>query len=83
MQGVLKWEEVPLEATEALLFLIPKEEKPISIRSFRSISLCNLSTKLVTKVIVNQLKVVLSGLVAPNQTSFIPGRQPIDNVVVC
>lgn len=41
VNGVFKGEEIPMEATEALLVLIPKEENPASIRSFRPISLCN------------------------------------------
>lgn len=43
----------PLEATEALLVLIPKEEKPTSIRGFRPISICNMNIKFVIKAIVN------------------------------
>lgn len=31
-QGVLRGELIPLEVTEALLVLIPKEEKPSSIK---------------------------------------------------
>lgn len=66
----------------ALLVLIPKEEKPESIRSFRPFSLCNICMKLVTKVIANQLKGILKDIISPSQVSFIIGRQSIDNVVV-
>lgn len=82
VQWVLKGEEVPLEATKALLVLIPKEDKP-SIRSFQLVCLCNLSTKLMTKVIFNRLKAILNRLIASNQTSFTLGRYPINNVVMC
>lgn len=63
--------------------LIPKEQKPTSIRSFKSISLCNASIKMVTKMIVNRLKQVMSDIISPYQASFIPGRQGINNVVIC
>lgn len=82
-QGVLRGEDLALEAVEALLVLIPKEEKPSSIRRFGSISLYNINVKLVTKMIVNRLKMVLDGTVAPNQASVIPGKQSIDNIMIC
>lgn len=81
--GMLRGEAIPLEATEALLVLIPKNLKPMMIKNFRPISLCNVSIKLVTKMIVNRLKLVLNGIVGRNQTSFIPGHQSIYNVIVC
>lgn len=74
-QGILQGGDFPPEVTEALLVLIPKEQKPSSIKNFRPISLCNVSVKLVNKMIVNRLKHVLSKLISPHQASFIPGRQ--------
>lgn len=35
------------------------------------------------KTIANRLKILLKNLVGPNQASFIPGRQSLDNVIVC
>lgn len=81
--GVLKGEEFPNEAAEALLVLIPKEEKPSSLRSFRPISLCNVSMKIVSKMIVNRLKEVMQTIISPNQSSFAPGRQSLDNTIIC
>lgn len=82
-QGVLRGEVIPSEETEALLVLIPKEEKPSSIKGFKSISLCNVCVKVVTKMIVNWLKEVLDDIISPYQTSFIPGRHSADNIVIC
>lgn len=82
-QGVLSGGDIPLEVMEALLVHIPKEEKPASIRGFIPISLCNVCVKLVSKMIVNQLKEVLNDIVTQNQASFIPGRQNIDNILIC
>lgn len=72
-----------MDATKALHVLIPTEESPISICSFRAISFCNACIKLVTKVVVNRLKRVLGDLIVSNQASFIVGRQGIDNVIIC
>lgn len=42
-----------------------------------------MSVKIVTKMIVNRLKLVLRDMIALNQASFISGRQGIDNVIIC
>lgn len=81
--NVLEGGMVPGEAAEVLLVLISKELKPSMIKNFMPISLCNVIFKLATKLIVNRLKRTWSEIISPNEASFIPGRQSIDNVVVC
>lgn len=83
VRRVLEDGEVPGDAAEATLVLIPKESKPISIQGFRTLSLCNVSYKLTSKVIVNRLKAILEDLISPCLVSFVPGRQRVDNVVIC
>lgn len=68
---------------EALLVLIPKEDKPCSLRSFNPISVCNVSMKIVSKMIVNRLKEVLDMLIPQNQASFVLDRQSVDNIIIC
>lgn len=74
--------EIPDDAAAALLVLVPKETKPSTLKNFRPISLCNVNMKLVTKVLANRLKMFLKDLIAPNQSSFIPGRQGLDNLII-
>lgn len=71
-QRALKGDEISEEA-EALLVLVPKEIKPESLKNSRPISLCNISVKLVTKVIANRLKLFLKEMISPTQDSFIQG----------
>lgn len=52
------------------------------MKLFRSISLCSVIYKTVTKIIANQLMAILSDLIGPNQTSFIPARNITENVVM-
>ncbi|PKI71624.1 hypothetical protein CRG98_007947 [Punica granatum] len=52
---------------DTLLILIPKVEHPESLHQFRSISLCNVSYKLVMEMIANRLQGLMSELVSPNQ----------------
>lgn len=75
--------EVSEADAEALLVLIPKGTRPVSLKNCRSISLCNVSVKLVSKVIANRVKLILQELVSPNQTSFVPGRHSLDNFIIC
>lgn len=83
VKHVLKKRELPSTTNESLLVLIPEEDKPSSIKGFRPISLCNVCIKLVTKLIVNRLKGVLGHMITPNQGAFVPGRQRIDNMIIC
>ena len=52
------------------------------MKMFRPISLCTVAYKTVTKIIANRLQLLLPNLIGPNQTSFVPGRHIVDNIVV-
>ena len=58
---------------EILLVLIPKGDNPSMVKDFRPISLCNVTYKLITKVLVNRLRPFLNNLIGPMQSSFLPG----------
>lgn len=64
------------------IVLIPKVEQPQTILQFRPISLCNSIYKVISKIIVNRLKVCIPKLVSPFQTSFIPGRNIHENIII-
>lgn len=67
---------------DTLIVLIPKVDHPQTIKEFRPISLCNVVYKIISKVMVNRLKPLLSNIVSPNQSSFVPNRQTADNIFV-
>eukprot|EP00253_Pinus_taeda_P008823 PITA_08823 len=64
------------------LVLIPKDPNPHSFECFRPISLCNVSYKIVTKILSNRLKKLLPYLISENQGGFVPKRQITDNVIL-
>lgn len=79
--------EISEEAAEASLVLIPKETKPCNICGFRPLILCNAAYKLISKVIVNRLKLLTRELISPSHASFVPGssrnRQRFDLPGLC
>lgn len=62
--------------------LIPKTGAARSMADFRPISLCNVTYKIVSKILVSRLKKHLSGLISENQAAFIPGRMITDNNII-
>nr|XP_025664883.1 uncharacterized protein LOC112763420 [Arachis hypogaea] len=70
------------EVNETLITLIPKIEPVEHLKQLRPISLCNVSYKVITKILANRLRSVMNNLVMPNQCSFVPGRQSSDNIII-
>jgi len=74
--------KLPEDMNDALVVLIPKVTTPESITQFRPKSLCNVLFKIITKAMVGRLKGVMTKLIGPAQSSFIPGRLSAGNIVV-
>eukprot|EP00253_Pinus_taeda_P017777 PITA_17777 len=64
------------------LALIPKDPNPQSFDRFRPISLCNVSYKIITKILANRIKNLLPSLISENQGGFVPKRHITDNVIL-
>lgn len=64
------------------LVIIPKTSNPQSVRDLRSIALYNVMYKILTKILANRLKEVLSIIISKNQSAFIIGRSITYNIIV-
>jgi hypothetical protein len=62
------------------LALIPKENNPRTFGDYRPIALCNLCYKLISKVIANRIKPILSRELSCEQLGFLKGRQILDAI---
>lgn len=70
----------PLNHT--FIALIPKVSKPRRVSKYKSINLCNIIYRIVTKVIVNRLRHILHYVISPTQSAFIPNRLITDNIII-
>lgn len=79
---VLQGKGIPQDINNTHIALIPKIQNPETATHFRPIGLCNVSYKIITKVIIKRLKPILPILILNTQASFVPGRQITDNIVI-
>ena len=70
------------EMNHTFITLIPKTPNPSTIHNIRSISLCNMSYKIISKTLTNRLKILLAKLITPWQAASIPGRNIQDNSII-
>ncbi|XP_022752295.1 uncharacterized protein LOC111301045 [Durio zibethinus] len=70
------------ELNETLIFLVPKCINPTQIDQFRLISLCNIPYKIISKIMVQRLRLFLDKMISPFQASFVPGRNGCDNCII-
>lgn len=62
--------------------LIPKNICIQTPSDFRPISLCNISYKIISKIMTNRLKPILHKIISPWQAAYVPGRNIMDNSII-
>ncbi|KAL2237562.1 UNVERIFIED_CONTAM: hypothetical protein Sindi_0947900 [Sesamum indicum] len=74
--------QMPRSFTATTIVLVPKVESPQTWNDFRPISLCNVTNKILSKLIYNKLHNTLPDLIFPSQSGFVPGRLIGDNILM-
>ncbi|KAL2224638.1 UNVERIFIED_CONTAM: hypothetical protein Sindi_2930900 [Sesamum indicum] len=72
----------PKNFTTTTIVLIPKVEVPSTWKDFRPISLCNVTGKILSKVINNQMAKLLPKIISPSQSDFVQGCMISDNILL-
>lgn len=70
VQDFLRSGAMNSKSNEVNICLIPKIEHPRSMTEFRPVSLCNISYKIISKVLCHRLKRILPNLVSETQSAF-------------
>ncbi|XP_075497854.1 uncharacterized protein LOC142535307 [Primulina tabacum] len=73
---------LPQGFTATTITLIPKVMGAQAWSDFRPISLCNVTNKIISKLLYSRLKEVAERLVSWNQSGFVPGRVISDNILL-
>jgi hypothetical protein len=70
------------EQNHTFITLVPKKLGPSMVHHFHPISLCNIIYKIISKLLANRLKPLLSKFISPFQTAFVSGRHIQDNSIL-
>ena len=70
------------EMNHTFITLIPKVQGACNFNQFRPLSLCNVSYKIISKLLVNKLRLFLTKIIDLAQVAFAPNRWINENVVI-
>ena len=70
------------QINHTFIALIPKIENPSQTHHFWPISLCSTMHKTIAKILVNRLRPLLSKIISPVQSAFVPGRSIHYNILM-
>ncbi|CAA7060148.1 unnamed protein product [Microthlaspi erraticum] len=73
---------LPASINNTHVRLIPKITSPKGVSDYKPIALCNVYYKIISKVLTRRLQPLLDGIIAENQSAFVPGRAISDNVMI-
>lgn len=82
MPAFYAYGELPEGVNQTLVCLIPKIKTPQTMADLRSIFLCNMLMRILSKVLYNRLKGCLGSIISDKQSTFVEGRLLRDNALI-
>ncbi|WZZ70042.1 hypothetical protein YC2023_081412 [Brassica napus] len=82
VQAFFRTGVMPPTTNVTYIRLIPKITGAKSVADYRPIALCNVTYKVITKIISLRIKATLQGIIWETQSAFVPGRAISDNVLI-
>lgn len=73
---------IPVGWSDTAIIMTPKVNSSKKVTQFRPICLCNVVYKVISKMISAWLKIILSDIVSPTYSAFVPGRMTTNNILV-
>lgn len=73
---------LPRNINSSYIAMVPKVENQECMNDFRPISCCNVIYKCIAKIIVSRIKPALTTIIGNEQTTFLPGRNISDAVLL-
>ncbi|XP_060203069.1 uncharacterized protein LOC132631512 [Lycium barbarum] len=80
--AVFEGASLPKFYTYTCLVMIPKVDNPQKFSDLRPISLCNVSRKIISKIINARLATILPRIISKNQSGFVKGRAITENILL-
>ena len=73
---------IPKYLSHSFIVLLPKVNNPKKLSDFRTISLCNFTRRIISKILSTKHSPILPSFFSSNQSGFVKGRSISENIML-